>query len=92
MPSGTMAQQIALRIHYVSGAGTGGSRFIRSVTRCAREAGYAHLHGLHADLLGIARAAADAEDLEAVREPARGGGARAAGSGNRRATGRRGKS
>jgi threonine aldolase len=52
MPSGTMAQQIALRIH----CERRGNRRIAFHPQCHLDVhekrGYAHLHGLHADLLG----------------------------------------
>src|SRR4029453_1862281 len=82
MPSGTMAQQIALRIH----CEWRGNRRIAFHPQCHldvhEERGYAHLHGLHADLLGSRERLPTPEDLEAVREPlgaavgGRGGGGR----------------
>jgi threonine aldolase len=69
MPSGTMAQQIALRIH----CERRGNRRIAFHPQCHLDVhekrGYAHLHGLHADLLGSRERLATPEDLEAVREP-----------------------
>ena len=69
MPSGTMAQQIALRIH----CEWRGNRRIAFHPQCHldvhEERGYAHLHGLHADLLGSRERLPTPEDLEAVREP-----------------------
>jgi threonine aldolase len=69
MPSGTMAQQIALRIH----CERHGNRRIAFHPQCHldvhEERGYAHLHGLHADLLGSRERLPTPEDLEAVREP-----------------------
>ena len=69
MPSGTMAQQIALRIHCERRA----NRRIAFHPRChldaREERGYAHLHGLGADLLGSRERLPTPEDLEAVHEP-----------------------
>jgi threonine aldolase len=69
MPSGTMAQQIALRIH----CERRGNRRIAFHPQCHldvhEERGYARLHGLHADLLGSRERLPTPEDLEAVREP-----------------------
>jgi len=69
MPSGTMAQQIALRIH----CDRCGNRRIAFHPMCHlevhEERGYAHLHGLLADLLGSRERLPTPEDLEAVREP-----------------------
>jgi threonine aldolase len=69
MPSGTMAQQIALRIH----CERRGNRRIAFHPQCHLDVhegrGYAHLHGLHADLLGSRERLPAPEDLEAVREP-----------------------
>jgi threonine aldolase len=69
MPSGTMAQQIALRIH----CERRGNRRIAFHPQCHldvhEERGYAHLHGLHADLLGSRERLPTTDDLEAVREP-----------------------
>ena len=69
MPSGTMAQQIALRIHCERRA----NRRIAFHPLCHlnadEERGYAHLHGLHADLLGSRGRLPTPGDLDAVREP-----------------------
>ena len=69
MPSGTMAQQIALRIH----CERRGNRRIAFHPQCHldvhEERGYAHLHGLQADLLGSRERLPTPDDLEAVREP-----------------------
>ena len=69
MPSGTMAQQIALRIH----CERRGNRRIAFHPQCHldvhEERGYAHLHGLQADLLGSRDRLPTPDDLEAVREP-----------------------
>lgn len=69
MPSGTMAQQIALRMW----ADRGGCRTIAYHPTCHlelhEERGYAHLHGLVARLVGSPRAPLTLADLEAVREP-----------------------
>jgi threonine aldolase len=69
MPSGTMAQQIALRIH----CERRGNRRIAFHPLCHlnadEEGGYAHLHGLHADLLGSRGRLPTLADFEAIREP-----------------------
>jgi threonine aldolase len=69
MPSGTMAQQIALRIH----AARRGSHTVAFHPHCHldvhEERGYEHLHGLHAKLLGDRNRLIEAADLNAVREP-----------------------
>jgi threonine aldolase len=69
MPSGTMAQQIALRIH----CERRGNRRIAFHPQCHldvhEERGYAHLHGLQADLLGSRERLPTTDDLDAVREP-----------------------
>jgi threonine aldolase len=69
MPSGTMAQQIALRIHCDRRA----NRRIAFHPQCHldvhEERGYAHLHGLLADLLGSRDRLPTPDDLEAVHEP-----------------------
>jgi threonine aldolase len=68
MPSGTMAQQIALRIH----CELRGNRRIAFHPQCHldvhEQRGYAHLHGLHADLLGSRERLPTPADLVAVRE------------------------
>lgn len=69
LPSGTMAQQIALRIWSER---TGCDTFACHPT-ChleeSEEKGYARLHGLHAKLVGNARTLITLEDLQQVREP-----------------------
>ena len=69
MPSGTMAQQIALRVH----ADRRGSRTVAFHPHCHldvhEERGYEHLHGLRAKLLGDRNRLIEAADLEAVHEP-----------------------
>jgi threonine aldolase len=69
MPSGTMAQQIALRVH----CERRGNWRIGFHPQCHldvhEERGYAHLHGLQADLLGSRERLPTPADLEAVREP-----------------------
>jgi threonine aldolase len=69
MPSGTMAQQIALRIH----AEQRGNRRIAFHPRCHldehEERGYEHLHALRARLLGDTHRLATADDVDSLREP-----------------------
>ena len=69
MPSGTMAQQIALRIH----AERRGRASVAFHPKCHlelhEEKAYARLHGLHAVLAGVAERPLSLEDLERVREP-----------------------
>ncbi len=69
MPSGTMAQQIALRIH----CDRRGTRTVAFHPTCHLElhehASYAHLHGLHAELVGHRDALIGLEDLEALALP-----------------------
>jgi threonine aldolase len=69
MPSGTMAQQIALRIH----CDRRGNQRIAFHPQCHldvhEERGYAHLHGLVAELLGSRERLPTPDDLDAVREP-----------------------
>jgi len=69
MPSGTMAQPIALRIWSER-------RRIRTVAfhptchlELHEENGYAHLHGLHARLVGDPNRLITRDDLEGIREP-----------------------
>ncbi len=69
MPSGTMAQPIALRIW-------SDRRRIRTVAfhptchlELHEERAYQHLHGLHARLVGNPHEVIRLEDLEAIREP-----------------------
>jgi len=69
MPSGTMAQQIALRIH----CERRGNRRIAFHPQCHldhhEERGYTHVHGLQADPLGSRERLATADDLDAIRDP-----------------------
>jgi threonine aldolase len=69
LPSGTMAQQIALRIH----AERRGSRTVAFHPRCHldvhEERGYEHLHGLHARLLGDRNRLIEPADVDDVHEP-----------------------
>jgi threonine aldolase len=69
MPSGTMAQQIALRIW----AGRAGRAHVgahaTSHVEIHEERGYAHLHGLALTLVGPPHRPVLAADLEAVSEP-----------------------
>ncbi|HEY6963354.1 MAG TPA: beta-eliminating lyase-related protein [Gaiellaceae bacterium] len=69
MPSGTMAQQIALRIH----ADARSRRAVAFHPYCHldthEERGYAVLHGLHAVHLGSRERLVRAADVEALREP-----------------------
>ena len=68
-PTGTMAQQVALRVH----ADRSGCRTVAFHPTAHVELhegrGYAHLHGLVARLLGDRRALVELADLEAVHEP-----------------------
>ena len=69
MPSGTMAQQIALRVH----ADRRGTRTVAFHRHCHldvhEERGYEHLHGLRAKLLGDRNRLIEPADLDAVHEP-----------------------
>jgi threonine aldolase len=69
LPSGTMAQQIALRVH----ADRRGSRTLAFHPHCHldvhEERGFEHLHGLHARLLGDRNRLIETTDLEDVHEP-----------------------
>ena len=68
-PSGTMAQQVVLRIH----ADRRGRRTVAyhqtAHVEIHEERGYAHLHGLVARLVGDPRAPVTLADLEGVAEP-----------------------
>jgi threonine aldolase len=68
LPSGTMAQQIALRIH----AERRGSRLIAFHPHCHldvhEERGYEVLHGLHAKLLGHRDRLVEPKDVEELHE------------------------
>jgi threonine aldolase len=69
LPSGTMAQQIALRIH----ADRRGVRTVAWHPHCHldvhEERGYEHLHGLRAKLLGHRNRLIEPADLDDVHEP-----------------------
>ena len=69
MPSGTMAQQIALRIW----CDRRGLRTVAFHPTCHlelhEENGYARLHGLHATLVGDPNSLLTLADLERIREP-----------------------
>jgi threonine aldolase len=69
LPSGTMAQQIALRVH----ARRRGSDVVGFHPHCHldvhEERGYEVLHGLHASLLGERHRLVTAADVEALHEP-----------------------
>ena len=69
MPSGTMCQQIALRIW----ASRRGTRNVAFHPRCHlethEEKGYQRLHGLHGILVGSADALLTLDDLKAISEP-----------------------
>lgn len=68
-PSGTMAQQIALRIH-CDRRGVGAVAFHPTCHLELHEhGGYAHLHGLKAELVGSRDSLIKLEDLEATRAP-----------------------
>lgn len=69
MPSGTMAQQIALRIH----ARRTGRRIVAFHPQCHldthEERGYEWLHGLRASLLGERDRLVTADDVAGLKEP-----------------------
>ncbi len=69
LPSGTMAQQIALRIH----CDRRGLSSVAFHPTCHLElhehGGYAHLHGLKAELIGDRDRLIELEDLEAIHAP-----------------------
>lgn len=69
MPSGTMAQQIALRVH----ARRSGRELVAFHPHCHldvhEERGYEWLHGLRASLLGERDRLATADDVAALKEP-----------------------
>jgi threonine aldolase len=69
MPSGTMAQQIALRIHCERRRNQRIAFHPQCHLDVHEERGYAHLHGLHASLLGSRERLPTPDDLDAVREP-----------------------
>ena len=69
VPSGTMAQQIALRLH----CDARGVRTVAFHPTCHLElhehAGYAHLHGLFAELIGDRDRLIDLEDITGLHVP-----------------------
>lgn len=68
-PSGTMAQAIALRIH-CDARGTSSVAFHPTChLELVEEAGYAHLHGLKATLVGHRDALITLSDAQALRPP-----------------------
>lgn len=69
MPSGTMAQQIALRLHAERG-GSGTVAFhATSHVELHEEKAYQHMHGLHGLIVGDARRLITADDIRAVAQP-----------------------
>ena len=69
MPSGTMAQQIALRIHCDRRATSTVAFHPTCHLELHEHAGYAHLHGLKAELIGDRERLIALEDLEALSAP-----------------------
>jgi threonine aldolase len=69
MPSGTMAQQIALRIHAERRGRTSVAFHPTCHLELHEEKAYEHLHGLHAVVVGAAERPLELSDLEKVREP-----------------------
>jgi threonine aldolase len=69
LPSGTMAQQIALRVHADRARLPHVGMHPTSHVDLHEERGYAHLHGLRATLVGPRDTPLLAQHLEAVREP-----------------------
>jgi threonine aldolase len=69
MPSGTMAQQIALRIWAERAGRAHVGMHPTSHVEIHEERGYAHLHGLAVTLVGPPHRPVRAGDLEAVAEP-----------------------
>ncbi|MEZ4235165.1 MAG: beta-eliminating lyase-related protein [Myxococcota bacterium] len=69
MPSGTMAQQIALRVWAERAGHAHVGSHATSHVELHEERGYAHLHGLRLTLVGPAHRPVLAADLEAVKEP-----------------------
>ena len=69
MPSGTMAQQIALRIHCDRRGNRRVGLHPQSHLDLHEERGYAHVHGIAATLVGSRERVTSADDLDSVREP-----------------------
>ena len=69
MPSGTMAQQIAMRIWCERGARATIAFHPTCHLELHEEKGYERLHGLHATLVGDPNRLLTLADLEALREP-----------------------
>jgi threonine aldolase len=69
MPSGTMAQQIALRIWCERGARPTVAFHPTCHLELHEEKGYERLHGLHGTLVGDPHRLIELGDLEALREP-----------------------
>ena len=69
MPSGTMAQQIALRIWCERGARPTVAFHPTCHLELHEEKGYERLHGLHGALVGDPHRLIELGDLEALREP-----------------------
>jgi threonine aldolase len=69
LPSGTMAQQIALRIHCDRRGRTTVAFHPTCHLELHEHAAYAHLHGLKAELIGDRDRLIALEDLEALRVP-----------------------
>lgn len=69
LPSGTMAQQIALRIHCDRRGRTTVAFHPTCHLELHEHAAYAHLHGLKAELVGDRDRLIAIEDLEALRVP-----------------------
>ena len=69
LPSGTMAQQIALRIHCDRRATSTVAFHPTCHLELHEHAGYAHLHGLKAELIGDRDRLIALEDLEALSAP-----------------------
>jgi threonine aldolase len=69
LPSGTMAQQIALRVHCDRRAVDTVAFHPTCHLELHEHAGYQHLHGLKAELVGGAERLIELADLEALRAP-----------------------
>ncbi len=69
MPSGTMAQSIAMRLWCDRVKVNHFAMHPTPHVELHEERGYAHLHGLNATLLGVAQRPTTAADLQALREP-----------------------
>src|SRR5579863_5256149 len=68
-PSGTMAQQVALRVHCESRGRTTVAWHPTCHLEVHEHAGYAHLHGLKAELLGDQDRLIELDDLKQLRTP-----------------------